>query len=179
MDRFWFLTWTTYGTWLPGDTRGFVSRVRENRHSVGTRIEHDQPGTPVDHNLPGLKRSASTLLKGAPVRLTAAQAVDALADFQRTAAYRGWDLLAAAVMANHVHLVVGAPGDPDPAKLLQIFKSYASRSLNTKYQRPGSGTWWTESGSRRKLADEVSVLSAMQYVAKQEYPLALYVRDVD
>src|SRR5947209_816005 len=27
MDRYWFLTWTTYGTWLPGDARGFVGRV--------------------------------------------------------------------------------------------------------------------------------------------------------
>ena len=25
IDRIWFLTWTTYGTWLPGDERGFVS----------------------------------------------------------------------------------------------------------------------------------------------------------
>jgi hypothetical protein len=30
MDRFWLLTWTTYGTWLPGDERGFVSEVRDD-----------------------------------------------------------------------------------------------------------------------------------------------------
>jgi len=26
-DRHWLLTWTTYGTWLPGDARGFVSPI--------------------------------------------------------------------------------------------------------------------------------------------------------
>ena len=28
--RYWLLTWTTYGTWLPGDDRGFVSPVRKS-----------------------------------------------------------------------------------------------------------------------------------------------------
>jgi hypothetical protein len=28
--RYWFLIWTTYGTWLPGDDRGFVSPVRSS-----------------------------------------------------------------------------------------------------------------------------------------------------
>ena len=28
IDRNWFLTWTTYGTWLPGDPRGFVGSLR-------------------------------------------------------------------------------------------------------------------------------------------------------
>ena len=177
MDRFWFLTWTTYGVWLPGDERGFVSRVREFK-AIGPRVEHDLPGTPFDRDKPALKRAAIGQLKGEPVRLTSPQAADALTEFQATAAYRGWDLLAAAVMANHVHLVVGVPGDPDPAKLLQVFKSYASRRLNAAYPRPKSGTWWTESGSRRKLAEETAVLSAMRYVSNQEYPLALFVRAV-
>ena len=30
MDRHWFLTWTTYGSWLPGDPRGFVSQLRDD-----------------------------------------------------------------------------------------------------------------------------------------------------
>jgi hypothetical protein len=37
MDRYWLLTRTTYGTWLPGDVRGFVSRVRDLRR--GTKGE--------------------------------------------------------------------------------------------------------------------------------------------
>ncbi len=35
MDRYWFLTWTTYGPWLPGDRRGFVGPV----HPPGQKYE--------------------------------------------------------------------------------------------------------------------------------------------
>jgi REP element-mobilizing transposase RayT len=41
--------------------------------------------------------------------------------FRETAGVRGWALLAAAVMANHVHLVVGVDGDPEPAEFLRVF----------------------------------------------------------
>jgi hypothetical protein len=51
MDRYWFLTWTTYGTWLPGDARGFVGRVWNE--DLGPRVKHNEPGTPYDANLPG------------------------------------------------------------------------------------------------------------------------------
>jgi hypothetical protein len=29
MDRYWLLTSTTYDTWLPGDERGSVTRVKD------------------------------------------------------------------------------------------------------------------------------------------------------
>jgi hypothetical protein len=75
-------------------------------------------------------------------------------------------------MANHVHVVVGVPDDPSPAKLLQILKSYASRTLNENWRRPASGTWWTSSGSTRKLADDEAIASAVRYVREQSYILA-------
>jgi hypothetical protein len=30
-DNVWLLTWTTYGTWLPDDNRGFVGYIRERQ----------------------------------------------------------------------------------------------------------------------------------------------------
>ena len=45
MDRYWLLTWTTYGTWLPGDQRGFVSNVP---NGSGPEVRHNIPGTPYD-----------------------------------------------------------------------------------------------------------------------------------
>jgi hypothetical protein len=33
VDRYWLLTNTSYGNWLPGDRRGFVGRVWEHRPS--------------------------------------------------------------------------------------------------------------------------------------------------
>src|SRR5262249_8467495 len=129
MDRYWLLTWTTYGTWLPGDRRGFVSNARDG---PGPEVRHNIPGTPFDADDERVRQRAMENLVGDPVWLTAEQAVLAVEQFRQTAAYRGWSLLAAAVMANHVHLVVGVPGDPDPAKLLHDFKSYATRALKAK-----------------------------------------------
>jgi hypothetical protein len=57
MDRYWLLTNTTYGTWLPGDHRGFVGHVLEHRPTEldeDRRIVHTIPGTPCDVGLPGL-----------------------------------------------------------------------------------------------------------------------------
>ena len=94
--------------------------------------------------------------------------------FRETAAYRGWSLYAAAVMSNHVHLVVGVPEDPDPAKLLHDFKSYATRALKTHGHVPAGARWWTESGSRRKLPDERAVQAAVEYVLRQQRPLVVW-----
>src|SRR5262249_47365639 len=167
MDRFWLLTWTTYGTWLPGDRRGFVSDVRDG---PGPEVRHNIPGTPCDADDERVRRRALDNLVGDPVWLTAEQARIIVEQFQQTAGYRGWQLLAAAVMANHLHLVVAVPGDPDPAKLLHDFKSYASRALKAKGHEPSGSRWWTESGSRRKLPDERAVLAATAYVLRQERP---------
>jgi REP element-mobilizing transposase RayT len=137
MDRFWLLTWTTYGTWLPGDARGFVSNVRDGD---GPEVRHNLPGTPYDADMAGLRCAAREALKGPPISLQAEQAIAALEQFRETARYRGWTLLAAAVMANHTHLVVGLEGDPDPAQVLHSFKSYASRALNARWGKPaGAG----------------------------------------
>src|SRR5262245_59603021 len=113
MDRYWLLTWTTYGTWLPGDPRGSVTSVRDG---PGPRVEHDQPGMPWEGPLPGLYASAQDALKGPPIFLTRDQAEVLLAQFRETTAYRHWDLLGVAVMAQHIHQVVGVGGDPDPEK---------------------------------------------------------------
>ena len=52
MDRYWLLTSTTYGTWLPGDSRGFVSNVADE---TGRGVRHNERGTPCDSNLPALR----------------------------------------------------------------------------------------------------------------------------
>jgi len=174
MERLWYwlLTWTTYGTWLPGEERGFVSNVRVG---PGPEVRHNVPGTPYDRAMPGLKAAARAQMKGEPVALTAEQAAAVLAQLIETATYRGWTLMAAAVMWNHAHVVVGAPGDPDPATLLRDFKSYAARRLNRTWGKPAGGTWWTESGSRRNLPDDAAVTGAVEYVvAGQPNPLAVY-----
>ncbi len=172
MTRTWLLTWTTYGTWLPGDERGFVSNVRDGD---GPEVKHNAPGTPYDARRRGLALVAKSLMKGDPVWLTAAQARPLAEQFRETAAFRGWTLHALAVMANHVHLVVEVAGDPEPEALLRDFKSYGSRRLNREFGAPRSGTWWTTGGSRRKLPDDRARIAAVRYVRDQSRPLVVWI----
>ena len=98
-----------------------------------------------------------------------------LAQFQETAKHRDWQLLAVAIMANHFHIVVGDPGDPEPEKLLGDFKSYGSRALNRRWEKPVSGTWWTESGSKRKKQGAAAIRDAVLYVRDQSHALVVWI----
>ena len=175
MDRYWLITWCTYGSWLPGNVRGFVGPIR---HDSGQQVVHNIPGTPYDADMPALERYARSLLKCVPIRLVIDQAESLFAQFEETAQYRSWELLAVGILANHLHIVVGVPGDPDPSDILRDFKSYGSRALNRGWNKPASGTWWAESGSKRKLPDEDAVLAAIRYVIEQEYPLLTWTAPV-
>lgn len=175
LDRYWFLTWTTDGQWLPGDPRRRVTRVRDESFP---RIEHDEFQAAFDKDILGLYKSAQQALKCPPIRLIADQAPVFLEQFQETTQHRGWQLVAVGIMANHIHMVTGVPGDPDPEKLLQSYKSYGSRTLNKHWTKPASDTWWTESGSKRKLADEASIFAAVEYIRNQEYPLLIWINPI-
>ncbi len=176
--RYWLLTNTTYGTWLPGSRRGSVTAVRDRRPGEAVsphRARHNQPGETWEPPIVGLERSARSKLKGPPVFLTGAQATVLLRQFQETAAHRGWKLLAVAIMANHFHIVVAVADDPDPRKMLVDFKAYGTRALKREFELPRSGKWWTTGGSKRKLPDARAVESAVHYVLfKQPNPLAVW-----
>jgi REP element-mobilizing transposase RayT len=172
MFRRWLLTSSFYGTWLPGDRRGFVGRVRDVRPEdppTTVRIEHDIPGIPYDEDMPGLERASAELMHGPPILVEAAHAEILLGQFRETATYRKWPLLAVAIMANHVHLVAQAPLEMDPTKVLGDFKAYGSRALTARFGKPASGTWWTYSGSKRLLPDEQALADAIHYVLRKQY----------
>jgi REP element-mobilizing transposase RayT len=81
-------------------------------------------------------------------------------------------------MTNHVHLLVGVPGDPDPSTLLRDFKGYASRALNLNLRDRVSvkpkPRWWTEQGSKRKIADWDALETVLRYVREQAYALEVW-----
>ena len=87
MNRYWLLTWTTYGTWLPGDQRGFVSKFQDEK---GRLVIHNLPGTPYDADMPALKSEALKAMIGDPVYLNADQAQTIVEQFVETCGYRGW-----------------------------------------------------------------------------------------
>jgi REP element-mobilizing transposase RayT len=179
-DRYWFLTSTFYGNWLPGEKQGFVSSVRDRRpedEPSKARHEHDDPNTPYDREFAGLHRHAQSLLKCEPIRITLAQAKALLEQFKETAQYRGWDLRGVAIMANHVHILVGVTGDPDPTRVLGDFKAYGSRRLSRDWGKPPSGTWWTYDGSKRKVKDAAHLRAVIEYIRKQENPPIVWIAD--
>ena len=176
--RYWFLTNTTYATWLPGDPRGSITSVRDHREDDApslSRIEHKMPGEEWEDSIPSLYRSARQSMKGPAIYLDENKAERLLVQFQETASYRGWKLHAVAIMANHIHIVVEVDVDPEPGKVLADFKAYGSRILNCEYGKPESETWWTENGSKRKLKDDEAVVAAIYYVLyKQPNPLVVW-----
>lgn len=117
---------------------------------------------------------------GGPPAILDREAAGIVLDANRSqVAFPEWALGACAVMADHVHVVVGVRDDPDPSDLLRVFKAYASRALNTQRAWPQSGTWRTQSGSRRRLRGDGHVLAAIRYVREQPRPLALWAMEVD
>ena len=176
--RYWFLTNTTYGTWLPGDPRGSVTSVRDRRDddpASATRIEHNQIGTPWEPSLPGLHIAAQSKLQCPPIYFDKPKCELLLDQFQETASVRKWSLQAVAIMSNHFHIVVAVVDDPDPHKILSDFKAYGSRRLNTHFGKPPSDTWWTTNGSKRKLQDEKHIVDTVNYVLyKQPNPLVVW-----
>jgi REP element-mobilizing transposase RayT len=162
-----FLTWTCYGTWMPGDRRGYVSNTRLPQSGYLRRV--NTPGTPFTADDPVTLQRARALQKGETVWLTAAQAVCAAASFVGAATARGWRIVRGAVMANHVHLVVMNCPDDGPG-VRRIFKGVSQAALSD-----AAGTnrrWWTGRGSDRYLHDHEAIEAAVRYVAGQAGKLA-------
>lgn len=172
MDRYWLITWTCYGAWLPGDRRGFVGNVRDED---GQQVVHNIPGTPCDADMPGLEKYVQKHMTGPPVTLQKTDADAMIVQYQQTAGIRKWQLCAASVMYNHTHVLVGAAGDPDPQLILETLKSWATRAVKKHRPLPPNGTYWTAKGSKRKLPDEVALCNGVIYVVKkQPNPLSVW-----
>ena len=89
-------------------------------------------------------------------------------------AHRDWNLLAAHVRSNHVHVVVEA--EIRPERIMNEFKSYASRELNRLGIDELDRKRWSRHGSTRWLWTDDDVKQALQYVVdEQGEPMALFV----
>ncbi len=87
-----------------------------------------------------------------------------LAAIRRHCEHRGWNLLAAYIRSNHVHAIVEA--EIQPERIMNEFKSYASRELN-RLGTGGPGLWTDE-----------AVRQALQYVIdEQGKPMALFIAE--
>ena len=145
----WYLTWTTYGTWLHGDLRG--------SHLDGRYLPPD----------PTLEEAMPEALADDPVYLTDAQRALVHAALAAECAAQGWHLHVPNVRTNHVHVVVSANRDGKAVRTR--LKAVASDALSTNAGLPMAGKngrrrWWTEKGNVVPLEDERGLDEAVVYV---------------
>jgi len=158
----WLLTWTMYGSWLPGDKRGFVSRVPTDE---GTHRVHNVPGTPHDTDQKDVEASARGRMEGKPVTLTAEQGSAACHAFIEAATNHGIVLVAASVMPDHVHLL--CQDERTGGELLRLFKGVSSRRLGQRFKLHEAPRWWTKSGSTRHFRPGSDLRPVIAYVMNQ------------
>lgn len=143
----YFLTWVTYGTWLPGDARGWV----EYRH--GWQLPD-----------PARELEAGAKMTEDACRLSREQRDAVERQIRETCRHRGWQLHAVDCRSNHVHAVVSAP-DTRPKKIRTDLKAWATRCLKQQFKATREN-WWAERGSIRYLYDDDSLESAVLYVTE-------------
>ncbi len=98
-----FLTWTTYGTWLPGDERGW------HHHNKGEQLANSR-----------LKQWCSNQMRTGEVVLALFDRVIVEDACRAHCVYRNWHLHAVNARSNHVHAIVTA--DTTGKKLLNELK---------------------------------------------------------
>ena len=140
----YMLSWTTYGTWLQGNERGYTDRgvvLRENQGIENANLEH-------------LKKDA-VYLKEAEQRIVS-EAIRA------EAKSKGQRIFTLAVCSDHVHIMGGYVGVP-LAKLIWAYKFATARVL---HNNGFVGKVWTKGYDKRFCFDIESLTKRIEYVKK-------------
>ncbi len=141
----------------------------------GVRFDrrHNKPGTPLVVTHPQRLQSELSRMDQPAYLLDEPQRSRVLGVIVEVCATRQWNLLAAHVRENHVHVVVS--GVEQPEKMMNAFKSYASRCLNETDPDGQGRKRWSRHGSTRYLWDRKAIEYAVHYVvAEQGDPMAVY-----
>jgi REP element-mobilizing transposase RayT len=100
-----------------------------------------------------------------------------LETLKEVCSHRSWNLLAAHVRTNHVHVIVEA--EVPPEKVMNDFEAYASRALNRLDDKEPDRMRWARHGSTRWLWKDQDVREAIRYVVEdQGEPMAVFLGDV-
>jgi REP element-mobilizing transposase RayT len=158
----YFLTWPTYGTWLPGDARGWVQYRR------GMQLPD-----------PILEQEASARMTEDACRLDHQQRRVVETTIAQHCRIRGWALHAVNCRSNHLHVVVAANRHPD--QIREQFKAWCTRRLKDleRERRLGTSTsathvdkirenWWAERGSGMYINDDDGLEALIHYVCEAQ-----------
>lgn len=153
----YFLTWTTYGTWLHGDPRGSFA-------ADGTYLPPDEKR----------RAAAESLMTDDAVTLTPEQRAAVEAVIVKHCQIRRWELHARSVRTNHVHAVVSAPEHGDVVR--EQLKAWAARALSEHAGlgpgrgKDGARRWWTEKGNIEEIWHPRHLDAATRYVNEGQDP---------
>lgn len=128
--RKWFhVTFSTYGTWLPGDPRGFRTKGHK-RHSSG-----DYRNRPPKGEHAGLQTLARRTMRGDPVTLAPGERETCAHAIIEKLIEKDCEVIAIAVAGQHVHIQLRIE-DRGVKRIIGLAKQDASHKLRD--ERPGS-----------------------------------------
>jgi REP element-mobilizing transposase RayT len=145
----YFVTWATYGTWLPGDERGWVEYRR------GLQLPD-----------PSLKLEAAARMTEDACILSPDERAAVEEQIKETCHHKGWVLHAVNCRTNHLHVILSAPVNPQ--LLRSQLKAWCTRKLKelarSKAPHKLRENWWAERGSQRYINDEDGLEASIIYV---------------
>jgi REP element-mobilizing transposase RayT len=144
-----FITWTTYGTWLPGDARGWRKLS-----------EGEQPSQP------RLEEWCREQMTGKPVILTAIQRRKVEVMCHEHSEHRRWELHAVNARTNHVHLAVTA--DKAPKSVRDQSKANATRVLRLEPEPLTAEQIWTKGGDVEIIDSEKALEQVVKYILEAQ-----------
>jgi len=139
-----FHTWTTYGTWLPGDARGwFLSRRGLQPADIHREL------------------SSAMHMTEKALRLTDAERAIVEQTITDHCKIRNWELFAVNCRTNHVHVVVAANRELPVVR--EEFKAWCTRKLKAA-AGVARKKWWTERGWDEYIDDDEGLTATIDYV---------------
>ena len=136
------LTWTTYGTWLQGDRRGYV----KNGKILPTERR--------------LHETNVTKLSGSPVKLSLAQRRTVRTAILTESERLGQKVFALAVGSNHVHLLV----EYIPKPIGRVVSHYKNAARLALHDKDNTDRWWTKGYDKRYCFDRCSLQGRIDYI---------------
>ena len=151
----YFITWTAYGSWLPGEDKGWCKR--------GSRVIE-----PPDAQL---RKAARQAMTDAPIIFTQAQRTLIESVIVKHCQIRNWTLHACNVRTNHIHLVVSAAMDGKEVRAQ--LKAWCSRRLSeqaglARNRADGQSRWFSERGDIEWIDKEEHLEAAIRYVNEMQ-----------
>jgi REP element-mobilizing transposase RayT len=142
----YFHTWTTYGTWLPGDDRGWYCR------DYGTQ----DPNSEI-HFASRLRMTEHAVI------LNPSQRIIVEAVVAEHCRFRNWILHAVHCRSNHVHVAVSA-GEIPIKHPREQFKAWCTRRLKVTF--PTRQHWWTERGWDNYIDTDEELSEVVRYIVE-------------